>query len=66
MEQILAAANRAASLTRQLLAFSRNQVLTPVVLNLGNVVSDLKPLLKRLIGEDISLEVQSKKKRIYG
>jgi signal transduction histidine kinase/ActR/RegA family two-component response regulator len=59
VEQILAAGNRAASLTRQLLAFSRKQVLSPAVLNLGSVVSGLKPLLKRLIGEDISLELQA-------
>jgi len=57
LEQIRIATDRAASLTRQLLAFSRKQVMSPVVLNLGSVLSDLKEMLKRLIGEDIALEV---------
>jgi PAS domain S-box-containing protein len=57
LEQIRTAAARAASLTRQLLAFSRKQVMAPVVLNLAGVLSDLKEMLKRLIGEDIALEI---------
>ena len=59
LEQIRAATDRAASLTRQLLAFSRKQFMTPVVLNLASTLADLKEMLKRLLGEDISLEVSS-------
>jgi len=55
LEQIYRAAQRAASLTYQLLAFSRRQVVQPKVLNLGAVVADMKKMLRRLIGEDIEL-----------
>jgi signal transduction histidine kinase len=54
-EQILKAAERAASLTKQLLAFSRRQVLVLSVLDLNAVVSDMKQMLARLIGEDVEL-----------
>jgi len=53
--EIKKAADRAASLTRQLLAFSRKQVLEPKVLNLNDVVAEIDKLLRRLIGEDIDL-----------
>jgi two-component system, cell cycle sensor histidine kinase and response regulator CckA len=56
--QIKQNANRAASLVRHLLAFSRKQTLRPQVLDLGEVLSDLNMLLKRLIGEKVVLEVQ--------
>jgi two-component system, cell cycle sensor histidine kinase and response regulator CckA len=55
--QIKQNANRAASLVRHLLAFSRKQTLRPQVLDLGEVVNDLTMLLRRLIGEKVSLDV---------
>ena len=54
--QIKQNANRAAALVRQLLAFSRRQTLRPQVLDLGEALSDISMLLKRLIGEKVSLE----------
>jgi PAS domain S-box-containing protein len=54
-EQIGKAANRAAALTRQLLAFSRQQVLEPKILNLDTVVAEVEKMLHRLIGEDIEI-----------
>jgi two-component system cell cycle sensor histidine kinase/response regulator CckA len=56
LEEIGAAARRAASLTQQLLAFSRKQMLQPRVLHLNDIVSNAENLLKRLIGENISLK----------
>jgi two-component system, cell cycle sensor histidine kinase and response regulator CckA len=56
--QITQAAARAASLTRQLLAFSRRQVLQPQVLDLNEVIADMERLLRRVISEDISLVTQ--------
>jgi two-component system cell cycle sensor histidine kinase/response regulator CckA len=54
-DEIRKAAARAASLTGQLLAFSRRQVLQPRVLDLNSVVADMDMMLRRLIGEDIEL-----------
>jgi len=56
---VRAAAERAASLTRQLLAFSRKQFLQPEELNLNDVVVDLSELLRRLVGENINITLQT-------
>ena len=56
--QIKQNANRAAALTRQLLAFSRRQTLRPQVLQLGDVLADLQMLLRRLVGEKIELDLK--------
>ncbi|MGA2100964.1 MAG: PAS domain S-box protein [Candidatus Sulfotelmatobacter sp.] len=53
--QIKSAADRAAGITRQLLAFSRKQVLSPRVINLNDILLNLDSLLRRLIGEDIEV-----------
>ncbi len=58
IQQIRANSNRAASLTRQLLAFSRQQTLRPVVVQLPDIVSEVSQLLKRLLGEKIELRVR--------
>ena len=58
IQQIRANSNRAAALTRQLLAFSRQQTLRPEVLQLPDVVSDTGQMLKRLIGEKVRFEVR--------
>jgi PAS domain S-box-containing protein len=55
LEEIRKAGTRAASLTRQLLAFSRKQVLQPKVLDLNAVISDVEKMLQRLIGEHIDM-----------
>ena len=54
-EEVKKAGDRAASLTRQLLAFSRRQVLAPQVLDLNAVISNVDKMVRRLIGEDIDL-----------
>jgi two-component system, cell cycle sensor histidine kinase and response regulator CckA len=58
IQQIRQNSNRAASLTRQLLAFSRQQTLRPQVLQLPDVVAEVSHLLKRLLGEMVKLDVQ--------
>ncbi|MDY7525675.1 response regulator [Sphingomonas sp. 10B4] len=58
IQQIRANSNRAASLTRQLLAFSRQQTLRPQVLQLPDVISEVSTLLKRLLGETVTLTVK--------
>jgi len=57
LENILNAGDRAAALTQQLLTFSRQQIIQPQVIDFNRVVLDLEPLLRRLIGEDLHLEV---------
>ena len=57
VNEIRKAGQRAASLTRQLLAFSRKQILEPKVLDLNAIVVELEKMLRRLIGEDIRLTI---------
>ncbi|MGN6499991.1 MAG: two-component system sensor histidine kinase NtrB, partial [Tsuneonella sp.] len=58
IQQIRANSNRAAALTRQLLAFSRQQTLRPEVLQIPDVISEVSQLLRRLLGEKIELKVR--------
>jgi PAS domain S-box-containing protein len=58
IEEIRKAGQRAAALTRQLLAFSRQQVLQPKVLNLNDVVNGMERMLSRVLGEDILLAIE--------
>jgi len=63
LEMIQQAGERGASLTRQLLAFGRRQVLETKVLDLNTVLTNLENLLRRVIGEDIELEFRTEAKR---
>ncbi len=56
LDQVQAAAYSATDLTRQLLAFSRRQIVAPRVLNLNDLIRTLRKMLARLIGEDVTLE----------
>jgi two-component system, cell cycle sensor histidine kinase and response regulator CckA len=58
IQQIRSNSNRAAGLTRQLLAFSRQQTLRPQVLQLPDVISEVSNLLKRLLGETVTLQAK--------
>jgi PAS domain S-box-containing protein len=58
VEQVLSAAERGADLTRQLLAFSRRQRLQPQVIDLGQPVAAVSGMLRRVIGEDITLQTE--------
>ena len=55
-EQVIRAGERAAALTRQLLAFSRKEIFQPRPIDLNLVTSDFAPMLRRLIGEDVQVE----------
>ena len=57
VKQILKAGSRAEALTRQLLAFSRKQIMQPKILNLNHVLNDLEKMLRRLISENIELRI---------
>jgi PAS domain S-box-containing protein len=59
VEEIRRAADRAATLTRQLLAFSRKQVMESRVLDLNDVITSIRKLLARLVGEDIRVEIET-------
>jgi PAS domain S-box-containing protein len=59
LEQIEQAAQRAATLTRQLLAFSRKQVLQLRVVDLNEVMREMEPMVRRLVGEDVELEIRT-------
>ena len=59
LRQVVDATDRAANLTHQLLAFSRKQVLQPVVLDVAEVVAGVAPMLRRLIGETVWLEIDT-------
>ncbi len=56
IDEIQKAGQRAATLTQQLLAFSRKQVLAPKILDLNSIVEDMQKMLRRLIGEDVELK----------
>jgi len=58
VDQVLSAGHQAASLTKQLLAFSRQQVLEPKIVDVNTIVQDTQKMLRRLIGEDIELITQ--------
>ncbi|MGH9141132.1 MAG: response regulator [Vicinamibacterales bacterium] len=55
VEEIKKAGTRASALTRQLLAFSRKQIIEPTLLNLNQIAADMRPMLERLIGEDVNV-----------
>jgi PAS domain S-box-containing protein len=58
VQQLLGGAERAAGLTRQLLAFSRHQVVKPKIIELNDVIANVEKMLARLIGEDISMRAE--------
>jgi two-component system cell cycle sensor histidine kinase/response regulator CckA len=58
LEEIRKAGDRAANLTRQLLAFGRKQILQPLAINLNDVVTEMNKMLRRLIGEDIQFNAK--------
>ncbi len=61
VEQVRLAGNRARDVTRQLLAFSRRQVLEPRILDINQVLLGLEPMLRRLIGEDVDFSLLTKR-----
>jgi two-component system, cell cycle sensor histidine kinase and response regulator CckA len=65
VQQVLRASDRATALTKQLLAFSRQQVVQPKVLDVGMLVKDMAQMLKRLVGETIELMLIGVPARVY-
>jgi two-component system cell cycle sensor histidine kinase/response regulator CckA len=65
VEEIRIAGERAAALTRQLLAFSRREVIEPKVVDLGNVIIETEKMLRRLLGEDVTLALSLSSERTY-
>lgn len=59
LDQVLKAGRRAAELTAQLLAFARKRVIEPQLVHLGALLAEMEPLLRRMLGEDIRLEVRA-------
>lgn len=57
LEEVEAASHRAAELTRQLLAFSRKQLIKPKIINLNELIENMQKMLKRIIGEDIGQKI---------
>ncbi len=60
IQQIIRAEERATSLTKQLLAFSRQQILQPTIVNVGDILIDFQKMLNRIIGEDVTLSIDIK------
>lgn len=60
MAEVLSAAERAARLTRQLLALSRREIVAPVVLDINDVIAQVEKLLRRMVGDDIQVETRLK------
>jgi len=58
LEHILTSAGKAANLTRQLLAFSRKQIMSPKPVNLNDIIRDMEKLLTRLVSEDIEIKIK--------
>ena len=59
LRQVLQAGNRAKDLTRQLLAFSRQQILSPRAVDVNELVQNLRKMLGRLLGEDVTLQIEA-------
>ncbi len=64
VEAIRGAGERAASLTRQLLVFSRKQIFHPVVLDLNDLIEEVRDMIQRLVGEDILVEIRQTRDRV--
>ncbi|MEW6739883.1 MAG: PAS domain-containing hybrid sensor histidine kinase/response regulator [Nitrospirota bacterium] len=62
LEHILSSAGKAADLTRQLLAFSRKQIMSPKSVNLNDIIRDLEKLLTRLVSEDVEIKIMLSEK----